>query len=250
MDLMLEGRRCLVTGVSAGIGAAIAEGLAREGAIVVATARREDKLEQWADAMQAQGLRRPLIVAGDITDARQVGRIACQAAQLAGPIEVLVNCAGGSRPVTLEAGEDAWDEAMALNFTAGRRLAEQVLPGMREAGWGRIINITGLMEPHFLNAALAAKAALHLWAKGLSRDLAKEGITINSIAPGRIESEQVRRLYPESERAAFIERYIPVGYFGVPGDLACLAVFLASPLARYITGTLIPVDGGMSHKGA
>lgn len=250
MDLMLEGRRCLVTGASAGIGAAIAEGLAREGATVVATARREDILEQWADTLQAAGIRRPLTVAGDITDAKQVCRIACQAAQLAGPIEVLVNCAGGSRPVTLEAGEDAWEEAMALNFTAGRRLAERVLPGMRQAGWGRIINITGLMEPHFLNAALAAKAALHLWAKGLSRDLAKEGITINSIAPGRIESEQVQRLYPESERAAFIDRYIPVGYFGTPADLADLAVFLASPLARYITGTLIPVDGGMSHKGA
>jgi len=250
MDLMLEGRRCLVTGASAGIGAAIAEGLAREGATVVATARRQDVLDQWAEGLEAAGVRRPLTVTGDMTDARQIGRIACQAAQLAGPIEVLINCAGGSRPVTLEDGEEVWEEAMSLNFTAGRRLAEHVLPAMREARWGRIINITGLMEPHFLNAALAAKAALHLWAKGLSRDLAKEGITINSIAPGRIESEQVQRLYPESERAAFIERYIPAGYFGEPADLANLVVFLASPLARYITGTLIPVDGGMSHKGA
>jgi 3-oxoacyl-[acyl-carrier protein] reductase len=250
MDLMLEGRRCLVTGASAGIGAGVVEALAREGARVVATARRADRLEGFADSLEKAGLTRPVTVAGDITDAAEVRRIAREAAEAVGPIEILVNCAGGSRPVSVEAGDDVWDEALALNFTAGRRMAGEVLPAMRQARWGRIINVTGLMEPRELNAALAAKAAFHVWAKGLSRDLASEGITVNSIPPGRIESEQVERLWPKESRAEYVARTIPVGYFGKPSDLANLIAFLASPLARYITGTVIPVDGGMSHYGA
>lgn len=247
MDLMLKGRRCLVTGASAGIGAGIVEALTREGARVVATARRAELLVRLAESMEESGLERPAIVAGDITDVEGVKRVARDAAAVAGPVEILVNCAGGSRPVAVEAGDEAWDEAFAINFTAARRLTGELLPAMREARWGRIINVTGLMEPHFLNAALSAKAALHLWAKGLSRDLAAEGITINSVPPSRIESEQVDRLYPAEQRGDFIKRYIPIGYFGKPADLANLVAFLASPLAGYITGTVIPVDGGMSQ---
>jgi 3-oxoacyl-[acyl-carrier protein] reductase len=257
MDLMLKGRRCLVTGASAGIGASIVEVLAREGVRVVATARRADKLQAFADSLEKDDVTRPVTIAGDITNADEVKRIAREAAEAVGPIEILVNCAGGSRPVSIESGDDVWDEAFSINFTAGRRLTGEVLPAMRKAQWGRIINITGLMEPrpvsplnpHALNAALSAKAAVHLWAKGLSRDLAAEGITINSIQPGRIDSEQVERLYPAECRREYIEHNIPIGYFGKPVDLANLAAFLASPLAGYITGTVIPVDGGMSFYG-
>lgn len=250
MDLLLKGRRCLVTGASAGIGAGIVEALAREGAHVVATARRADKLMALADALAQAGVKRPAIVAGDITSKEDVKRIAREAAEAVGSIEVLVNCAGGSRPVSIKAGDDVWDEAIAINFTAGRRLAGEVLPAMRKARWGRIINITGLMEPRELNAALAAKAAFHLWAKGLAREIACEGITINSIPPGRIDSEQVERLFPKETRNEYIARNVPIGYFGKPADIANLVAFLASPLAAYITGTVIPVDGGMSYFGA
>jgi 3-oxoacyl-[acyl-carrier protein] reductase len=120
-----------------------------------------------------------------------------------------------------------------------------VLPGMMARRWGRIINISGKSEPEHINAAFAAKAALHSWAKGLSRDVGRHGITVNSIAPGRIMSEQILRNYPPDERKRFSETEIPVGEYGQPEDLAVLAVFLASPLARYITGTVIPVDGGL-----
>ncbi len=249
MDLQLKGRTALVTGASAGIGAGVVECLAREGALVVATARRADLLEKLADRVEAAGGTRPVIIAGDITDKADVTRIAREAAEAVGPIQILANCAGGSRPLPVDAGDEYWDEAFALNFTAMRRMAHEVLPAMRAARWGRIINMSGTMEPRSINAASAAKAALHLWAKGLSCDVAKEGITVNIIPPGRIESEQImERLHPTEEaRRDFIEKNIPIGYFGKPEDIGNLVAYLASPLASYITGNVIPVDGGMHY---
>ncbi|MFZ5782933.1 MAG: SDR family NAD(P)-dependent oxidoreductase [Pseudomonadota bacterium] len=240
MDFELSGRCCLVTGASAGIGAGIIHLLAAQGAHVVATARRVEKIERHANVVALRG---------DITDAADLSRIAAEAIRAAGRIDVLVNCAGGSRPTTIDAGEGFWEEAFALNFTSARRLTTALLPGMRSRRWGRIINISGTMEPRGLNAAVAAKAALHLWAKGLACEVAAEGVTVNTIQPGRINSEQIlEKLHPtEESRRAFIERNIPAGYFGEPEDIAQLVAFLASPAARYITGTVIPVDGGMRH---
>ena len=118
---------------------------------------------------------------------------------------------------------------------------------MQARQWGRIVNISGSMEPRSLNAASAAKGALHLWAKGLACDVAAQGITVNTLPPGRINSRQVlEKLHPtEAGRRDFIARHIPIGYFGEPEDVGHLVAFLASPLARYITGAVIPVDGGM-----
>jgi 3-oxoacyl-[acyl-carrier protein] reductase len=132
-----------------------------------------------------------------------------------------------------------------------RRLTNQFIPTMRGQRWGRIINITGANEPPGINIASVAKAALHNWAKGLSRELAADGITVNCLPPGRINSEQIlERLHPtEENRQAFIAANIPIGFFGEPEDMAHLIAFLASPLARYITGEVIHVDGGM-HRFA
>ncbi len=247
MDLDLASRTALVTGASAGIGTGIARVLAREGVKLAITARRRESLERLAADIAATGAPLPLIIPGDITDRHDALRIAAEAAAGLGHIDILVNCAGGSRPTTPDASDAEWDEAFALNFTAVRRLTQAILPSMRARQWGRIINISGSMEPRSLNAATAAKAALHLWAKGLSCDVAAEGITVNTIPPGRINSEQILgRLHPtEENRQAFISRNIPIGYFGEPEDIGHLVAFLASPLARYITGAVIPVDGGM-----
>ena len=137
---------------------------------------------------------------------------------------------------------------MTLNFYRLRELAHAVIPGMIERRWGRIVNITGSSEPRGINAANSAKAAVHAWAKGLSREMAVHGITINSIQPGRIMSEQIQRLHPsEEDRRRFAQENIPARRFGEPDELAVLAVFLCSPRAGYITGTVIPVDGGMSR---
>lgn len=245
MDLQLKGRTALVTGASMGIGRAIAVRLAAEGTRLAIAARRKDLLEQVADGIEKAGGTRPAIVVADVMQPESPQRICDEAGRALGKIEILVNSAGGSRPINWQAPDQVWDEALMLNFTRLRQLTQAILPGMIAQKWGRIINITGKSEPERINASFAAKAAVHAWAKGLSREVGRHGITVNSIAPGRIISEQILRLYPEKDRREFAEREIPVGEYGQPEDLAVLAVFLASPLARYMTGTVIPVDGGL-----
>jgi 3-oxoacyl-[acyl-carrier protein] reductase len=245
MDLDLKSKTAVVTGASIGIGRAIAKGLAHEGARVVAVARRKELLETLAQEVQAQGSGVVIPVIQDIAQEDATKKLAARAIAELDHVDILVNNAGGSRPLPLDAPDHHWDEAVTLNFTRYRQLAHALLPQMMEQRWGRIINITGKSEPEGLNAAFAAKAAVHAWAKGLSREVGEHGITVNCIPPGRIMSEQIRRNYPEDYRKHFAEEEIPVGYWGEPEDLAALVVFLASPIARYITGTVIPVDGGL-----
>jgi 3-oxoacyl-[acyl-carrier protein] reductase len=245
LDLQIENRTALVTGASMGIGRGIALALAAEGARLAVVARRKTLLDELAGDIAAARRPPPALIVQDVMAADAAARIRDAAIAALGTVEILINCAGGSRPLPIDAGEERWEEAMTLNFTRLRQLTQALLPGMIERRWGRIINITGKSEPDRINAAFAAKAAVHSWAKGLSREIGRHGITVNSIAPGRIVSEQILRNYPEEERRRFSAEEIPVGEYGQPADLACLAVFLASPLARYITGTVIPVDGGL-----
>lgn len=244
MELDLKSKTAVVSGASTGIGRAIAKALALEGVRVLAVARRWDLLEELAREVHgAAGAVVPL--AQDIMQEDAAKKLAAAAIAELGHVDILVNNAGGSRPLPLDAPDSDWDEAISLNFTRYRQVTHALLPQMIERRWGRIINITGKSEPEGLNAAFAAKAAVHAWAKGLSREIGRHGITVNCIPPGRIMSEQIRRNYPEDYREHFAEEEIPVGYWGEPEDLAALAVFLASPLARYVTGTVIPVDGGL-----
>lgn len=248
MDLQLTGKTALVTGASRGIGRAIALGLAREGAKMVIAARRRNLLEELAREIVSARAAEPLIVESDLYAESSAEKLAAEAEKALGRVDILVNAAGGSRPFPFEASKEQWAEAFMVNFIRLRELSHAVIPGMKARRWGRIVNITGSTEPRGLNAANSAKAAVHAWAKGLSRELAKDGITINSIQPGRIMSEQIVRFHPtEEDRRKFAEENIPMGRFGEPEELANLAVFLASPRASYITGTVTPVDGGMSR---
>jgi 3-oxoacyl-[acyl-carrier protein] reductase len=252
MDLNLHDRTCLVTGASRGIGRGIAKVLAAEGCRVAVVARRANLLAELADEIAAAGGTRPLVLAEDLTSGDALERIRDRVLEaFGGQLDVLVNNAGSSRPVPWNATEEQWLEGMRLNFELVRRLTNLFIPTMRAQRFGRIINITGANEPPGVNIASVAKAALHNWAKGLSRELAQDGITINCLPPGRINSEQILdRLHPtEENRRAFIDANIPIGYFGEPEDMAYLVAFLASPLARYITGEIIHVDGGM-HRFA
>jgi 3-oxoacyl-[acyl-carrier protein] reductase len=245
MDLRLAGKTALVTGASAGIGVGIAQSLAREGVRLTILARRRDRLADVARGIAAETGTEPGIVVADLMDRDAPSAVLAAV----GPVDILINNAGLSSKPEISAADDVWNAGFDLKFTTLRRLTNAFLPGMRAKRWGRIVNVTGIVEPYATSAALTACAAVHAWAKGLSRDLAKEGITINCVPPGRINSEQIRsRLHPDpAVTQRYIEQNIPIGRFGEPEELADLVTFLASPRAGYITGTVIPVDGGMSR---
>jgi 3-oxoacyl-[acyl-carrier protein] reductase len=249
MDLELNGRVAIVTGASAGIGRGIATVLASEGAQTVLVARRASRLDELAHEMLRDNASRAHVIAADLYDAGVSERIAGEVLEKFGRVDILVNNAGGSRPVAVNADDAEWDESFAINFTALRKLTQAVISAMQAQSWGRIINITGALEPRDVNAAVAAKAAVHAWSKGLAVKVASMGITVNCIGPGRIHSEQIdQRLHPTAaDREAFIASNIPIGYFGEPCDIGYMTAFLCSPKARYTTGQRINVDGGMNR---
>jgi 3-oxoacyl-[acyl-carrier protein] reductase len=241
VDLGIAGKTALVTGASAGIGRGIAKALAAEGVKLAVAARRVDLLKSLESELQTK----LVIIEADLLAEGASGKIAQEALQGLGSVDILVNNAGGSRAFKLDTTDAQWDEAMTLNFTRQRQLAHQLLEQMMARKWGRILNITGKSEPEGINGAFSAKAAMHAWAKGLSREVGKFGITVNCIPPGRILSEQILRNYTPEYRKWQSEHEIPVGEYGQPEDIANLVCFLASPKARYITGAVIPVDGGL-----
>jgi 3-oxoacyl-[acyl-carrier protein] reductase len=246
MNLQLADKTALVTGASQGIGRAIAKGLAAEGVQTCIVARRKNLLDELSVEIAADGGKRPEIIVIDVMEADAPVRLTRAAEKALGKIDILINSAGGSKPaIHVDTPDSAWDESMTLNFVRVRQLTHAVLPGMMQRQWGRIINISGKSEPEALIAATPTKAAIHAWSKGLSREIGPHGVTINCIPPGRIMSEQIRRKYSPEFRAAQSAKEIPVGRYGEPEELAVLAVFLASPVAGYITGTVMPVDGGL-----
>lgn len=243
MDLRLAGKVALVTGASRGLGRAIAFSLAAEGCRLALLARRRELLEEVAQALPAS--EEHLVLCEDITDRDAPGRIRDAVLGRFHRCDILVNNAGGSRSQPDFGSDEVWEEAMLLNYEAGRRIAHAFIPAMRENKYGRIVSITGNEEPFDINPANPPNGAVHIWAKAISRAVARDGITVNSVAPGRLHSEQIdqRILNSDSKRRAAAEE-IPVGYIGEPEDLAAVVAFLCSPLARYVTGQVIRVDGG------
>ena len=245
MDLKLKGRTALVTGASMGIGRGIAEALGAEGVKLALAARRGNLLEEVSAKIVAGGGPKPVLIVQDVMAEDAAASIAEKALAGLGSVDILINNAGGSRQFGKDATEAQWTEAMTLNFNRPRQLTHKLLDQMIARKFGRIICITGKSEPEGVNGAFSAKAGIHAWAKGLSREVGKFGITINSIPPGRIMSEQIRRNYTPEYRQWQAEHEIPVGRYGEPEDVAGLVCYLVSPLAGYITGTVIPVDGGL-----
>jgi len=252
MDLGLEKRCALVAGASRGLGRATALALAAEGATVTAVARNAERLAQLSAAAK-----RPGSIAARVCDLSDAVAIQGLAGQL-GNVDVLVLNTGGPPPGTAEEIADAaWMAHFEAMFLSAVRLTRLALPGMRERRFGRIIAIvsSGVIQP-IPNLAIsnAVRLALVGWAKTLAGEVARYGITVNCLAPGRIATDRVAELdRSQAERTGIeleeVKRQarasIPLQRYGEDAEFASVAVFLASTQASYITGSLIRVDGGM-----
>ncbi|WP_419755960.1 SDR family NAD(P)-dependent oxidoreductase [Brevundimonas sp.] len=245
MDLQLSGKTALVTGASQGLGRAIAKSLAAEGVQVFATARNADLLASLVAEVIEAGDTAPIVFEQDFVAVDGPQQIADAALAALGHVDILINNAGGSRPMDIDAPEEHWVEGMTLNFDRHRQLTQALLPNFLSRKSGSILSLSGNLEPEVVNAAMVAKAGLVVWSKGLSEQLGRHGITVNCVQPGLIDTAQIRRLYPGDARREFAERQIAMRDFGQPEDVANAVTFLVSPKARYITETVFLVDGGM-----
>lgn len=244
MELSYQGHTALVTGASQGIGRASALALARAGVQVIGAARRTTLIDALSEESLASGGPPIASLPFDMSVPGASQLLAKEAERLAGGvIDILVNAGGASRPTSLDSPAEEWEDAMRVGFFAPRELTVALLPNMRAKGWGRVITITGTSEPQFLSASTPAKAALHIWSKGVSLEVAREGVTVNCIQPGRIRSEQIMRKFPTpAHEREFAER-LPMGRLGEAHELAAAVLFLASSQAAYISGAILPVDG-------
>ena len=244
MDLGLAGRTAIVCGASAGIGLAIAESLAGEGVNVAMFARREDVLAREAERLGA------LAVPGDVRRADDLERLVRETVDAFGGLDVLVNNSGGPpRGAALELDADAIERAVELLLVSVVRLTELCLPHLRRSGRGRVVNIasSSVREP-IPNLALsnAVRPGVIGWAKTLAREVGPDGITVNSIAPGRIATERLREVYPDGPNESDLA-VIPLRRIGEPHEIGDVVCFLCSEQAGYVTGAVIPVDGGLTR---
>ena len=254
MDLQLKGKTALVLAASKGLGKACATALAAEGADVVIGARNPAALNAAAAEINAAGNGRALAIPVDVQEPEAAHTIIAAAVKAFGKIDILVNNAGGPPFGKFESfDEAAWQSAFQLTLLSAVRLSRLVIPHMRKTGSGRIINITSLTVKTLLaDSVLSTSLRMGVigMAKLLSDELGPDHITVNNVAPGLILTDRVKDTLPkrpgvsEEELLAERARSIPLGRIGRPEELAALVTFLASPLAGYITGATIPVDGG------
>ncbi len=239
----LTGKCGLVTGASGGIGEAIAVALHGQGATVALSGTRREKLDDLAAKIGS----RVHVLPCDLRDRSEVAGLVAQAETAMGQLDILVNNAGITKDnLFMRMKDEEWDDVLAVNLTSSFVLCRSALRNMMRRRAGRIINIASISgvigNPGQGNYA-ASKAGLVGMTKSLAREVASRGITANCIAPGFIETPMTQALNDKQTEA--IASAIPAGVLGKPGDIAAVAIFLASDEARYITGETIHVNGGM-----
>ncbi len=244
MDLGLKGRTAIVSGASSGLGLATAEALAAEGANVTMFARRREVLEREAERIGALAAR------GDVTNPRDLAKVVERTIAAFGGLDILVWNSGGPPPgpatgMTPESIEEAVD----LLLLPAIRLVELCLPHLVQSAGGRILifTSTAVKEPtEHLALSNTVRPGVTGWAKSLARELGPQGVTVNCVAPGRIETARLAQIYPDGPSEADLKA-IPLGRWGTPREFGDVACFLASDRARYVTGTTVVVDGGLTR---
>jgi 3-oxoacyl-[acyl-carrier protein] reductase len=253
MDLGLTGKVAMVTGASKGLGRAMGHALAAEGACVSLCARGAEALEQVAAELRRGGAT-VLARAADVNDGAAMAAWTAATVRQFGGVDILVNNAGGAKLGTLKQLDDeSWRQAFDLNFFSAVRLARLVAPEMQKGGGGAIINVSSIYgrEAGGPLSYNSSKAALISFTKGLARELAPQGIRVNSVAPGSIiypggTWDELFKANPEFEKD-FVSHEFPARRLGRPDEVAYAVVMLASPRASWITGTCIPVDGAQGR---
>ena len=257
MELGLTGKIALVAAASRGLGRAVAEELAREGAHLLICARGADALRETAESIRAASGVRVIEVVADLSDPADVARVAERALAEFGRVDVLVTNGGGPPAGPFEThSADAWQAAVRQTLMSVVELTRAVLPGMKERRWGRIINVTSIAVKQPVDNLIlsnSVRAAVTGFARTLANEVAPFGITVNNVMPGYTRTQRVEELAernaslkgtsPDAERAVW-EGQIPMARLGESSEFAAMVAFLASERASYTTGASIPVDGG------
>lgn len=257
MDLGLQGKTALVLGGSKGLGRGVAEALAGEGVAVAILSRGQEAIDKTVAEINARGKGRAIGVPADLADWPAVERAAISARDQLGPIDILLNNSGGPPPSrVIGVAPELWEQQFRAMVLVFFRLTELVLPDMRKRKWGRIINIASesVIQPiPQIAISNTLRSAVIGWAKTLAGEVAGEGITVNTMLPGVFETDRVLQVQRATsaqqgitmeEFAKRATRTIPVGRMGQQSEFGAMAAFLASPLAGYITGSMIRLDGG------
>lgn len=260
MDFGLEGRVALVAASSKGLGRAVAEELAAEGAHVVMCARGTEALEEAAKSVDAMGPGEVLALPVDLSDPASTQALVDVAIERFGRVDVLVNNAGGPPAGTFDDhAPEAWSAAVRLNLESALDLTRAVLPGMKERGWGRVVNITSVSVKEPVDGLIlsnSVRAAVTGFAKTLSNEIAHHGITVNNVLPGFTRTDRLIELAhaqaerqgttPDAIQSGWTD-IIPAGRLGEPREFAAVVTFLASERASYVNGVSIQVDGGRTR---
>ena len=257
MDLGLKGKTALVAASSKGLGRAVADELAREGANLVICARSVRPLEVARQAIYDETGVEVVAVPADLSEPADIDRLVAAAKAEFGRVDILVTNTGGPPPGPFEShSREAWSDAVRQNLYSVLNLTREVLPAMRDASWGRIINITSVAVKQPVDGLIlsnAIRAGVTGFAKTLANEEARFGITVNNVMPGYTRTERLEQLASDAadrsgllveEAYARWESQIPMARIGTPAEFAALVTFLASERASYITGVSIPVDGG------